>query len=94
MRVDLLNSAASQIAGEPNAQPANVRNAQAPDSAEDGDRTTLTSGSGSVSPLVTQAMSSPEIRLDKVQSLQQAINSGRYQLDPYQIAGAMIDEHA
>jgi flagellar biosynthesis anti-sigma factor FlgM len=39
-------------------------------------------------------MSSPDIRQSKVQSLQQAISSGSYQLDPDQIAGAMIDEHA
>jgi flagellar biosynthesis anti-sigma factor FlgM len=39
-------------------------------------------------------MHSPEIRQDKVQSLQQAISSGQYKLEPDKIAGAMIDEHA
>jgi flagellar biosynthesis anti-sigma factor FlgM len=39
-------------------------------------------------------MSSPAVRQDKVESLQQAISSGKYQLDPDKIAGAMIDEHA
>jgi flagellar biosynthesis anti-sigma factor FlgM len=39
-------------------------------------------------------MSSPEIRQDKVASLQQAVSNGTYQLDPNAIAGAMIDEHA
>jgi flagellar biosynthesis anti-sigma factor FlgM len=39
-------------------------------------------------------MSSPEIRQDKVSSLQQAVSSGQYKLEPDKIAGAMIDEHA
>lgn len=94
MRVDLNNSAASQITGETNTQSSSVRNTPAPDTAETGDRTTLTSGSTSVSSLVTQALNTPDIRQDIVESLQQAIGSGQYQLDPDQIAGAMIDEHA
>ena len=39
-------------------------------------------------------MSSPEVRQDKVASLQQAISNGQYQLDPGKIAASMIDEHA
>jgi flagellar biosynthesis anti-sigma factor FlgM len=39
-------------------------------------------------------MSSPEIRQELVQGLKQEVESGQYQLDPDQIAGAMIDEHA
>lgn len=92
MRVDLVNSAASQIASEAGAQPSNVRNT--PDAVDSGDRTTLTSGSASVSSLVSEAMNTPSIRSDKVASLQQSISSGQYHIDPDQIAGAMIDEHA
>ena len=94
MRIDLFNSAASQVSGQANAKQIKAQDTQAPDAAGDGDRTTLTSGSGSISALVSQAMSSPEIRQDKVQMLQQAIGSGQYKLEPEQIAGAMIDEHA
>ena len=94
MRIDLFNPAASQISGDANSQPARTGNAPVLDAESAGDRTTLTSGSAAVSALVSQAMTAPEIRADKVQSLQQAIASGQYQLDPYQIAGAMIDEHA
>ncbi len=93
MRIDLYNSSASQIGSEPNSKRVNAQNLPSTE-ADSVDRTTLTSGSGSVSALVSQAMSSPEIRQDKVQSLQQAISSGQYKLDPDQIAGAMIDEHA
>jgi flagellar biosynthesis anti-sigma factor FlgM len=39
-------------------------------------------------------MNTPEIRQDKVASLQQAISNGSYDLNPQAIAGAMIDEHA
>jgi len=94
MRIDLYNSAASQIGNEPNSKQVNAQNVPVSESDSGGDRTTLTSGSGSISALTSEAMNSPEIRQDKVQSLQQAISSGQYKLDPDAIAGAMIDEHA
>jgi flagellar biosynthesis anti-sigma factor FlgM len=94
MRIDLYNSAASQIDSEPNQKRVNAQNIPATESDSSGDRTTLTSGSSSVSSLVSEAMQSPAIRQDKVQSLQQAVSSGQYKLDPDKIAGAMIDEHA
>ena len=94
MRVDLFNSAAAQITGEVNAKPANAGNVPSLDANDGEDRTTLTSGSAAVSSLVSQALNTPKIRQDKVESLQQAIAGGQYQIDAYQIAGAMIDEHA
>ena len=94
MRVDLFNSAAAQIAGESNAQPASAGNSSAVSPSGTEDRTTLSSGSTAVSSLVSQAMNSPAIRQDKVQGLQQAVAQGKYQLDPQQIATAMINEHS
>jgi negative regulator of flagellin synthesis FlgM len=94
MRIDLYNSTASQISSEPNSKQVQTRNVPASDAGDSGDRTTLSSGSGTVSSLVSGAMSSPEIRHDKVNSLQQAVSSGQYKLEPDKIAGAMIDEHA
>jgi flagellar biosynthesis anti-sigma factor FlgM len=94
MRIDLFNSAASELANEPNSKKVQNQNVSLSEVSDGGDRTTLSSGSGPVSSLVSGAMNSPEIRQDKVQSLQQAISSGQYQLDPDKIAGAMIDEHA
>jgi negative regulator of flagellin synthesis FlgM len=94
MRIDLYNSAASQISSESNSKKVQTQNVSSSDASDGGVRTTLSSGSGTVSALVNEAMSSPDIRQSKVQSLQQAISSGSYQLDPDQIAGAMIDEHA
>lgn len=94
MRIDLFNTAAAQISGEVNTQTSQTGKLPALDTDRAGDRTTLTSGSSEVSSLVGEAMNTPEIRQDKVQNLQQAIANGQYQLDPDQIAGAMIDEHA
>ena len=95
MRVDLSNPAAGPISNDPSSQALgtqNARNASAP--ALEEDRTTLTSDPGSVSALVSTAMSSPEIREDKVASLQQAIASGQYDLDPAKTAASMLDEQA
>jgi flagellar biosynthesis anti-sigma factor FlgM len=94
MRIDLYNSTASQLNNDSDAKQVKSQDLAVTDATESGDRTTLTSGSVSVSSLVSQAMNSPEVRQDKVESLQQAVQSGKYQLEPENIAGAMIDEHA
>lgn len=94
MRIDLTNSAASQIAAESSATQVSANNVSASGSAGAEDRTTLTSDTQSLASLVGNAMSSPEIRQDKVDSLTQAVNSGQYQLDPGAIAASMLDEHA
>jgi len=91
MRIDLVSSAASQIASE-SGQAAGAQNASV--QPREDDHTTLVSDSGSVGALVSQAMSSPEIREDKVAALQQAISNGKYELDPAKIAASMIDEQA
>jgi flagellar biosynthesis anti-sigma factor FlgM len=54
------------------------------------DAATLTVGSASVNSLVAKALDAPDIRLDKVEALRQAVQNGEYQLDPAQIAEAMI----
>ena len=94
MRIDLYNSAAVQLSNEANSSQVKAESAATSPSAGTEDRTTLTSGSASVQSLVSAAMKSPEIREDKVASLQQAISSGQYKLDPQKIAASMIDEHA
>ena len=94
MRIDLYNSGASQISSDPNSKQVQSQELAATDATESGDRTTLTSGSVSVSSLVSQAMSSPDVRQDKVSTLAHAVQNGSYKLEPENIAGAMIDEHA
>jgi len=93
MRVDLTNVAANQVAAEPNPKQVSANSVNASLTGSE-DRTSFTSDTQSLSSLVSTAMSSPEIRNDKVASLQQAINTGNYKLDPQAIAGSMIDEHA
>ncbi len=55
-----------------------------------GDHATLNSASSSVASLVTKALQTPEIRQDKVDAVRQSISNGSYQIDPKQIADAMI----
>jgi negative regulator of flagellin synthesis FlgM len=94
MRIDLNNAAASQISTEPNEKPVSSTSTPAASAASGEDRTTFSSDTQSLSSLVSTAMSSPDIREEKVASLQQAISSGTYKLDPGAIASSMIDEHA
>jgi flagellar biosynthesis anti-sigma factor FlgM len=94
MRIDLTNSAASQIAGEKQAQTVRGQDTVSSGAGSTEDRTTFSSDKVSVGALVSTAMQSPDIREDKVTSLQQAISNGQYQIDPEKIAASMIDEHA
>lgn len=94
MRIDPSQAAASGIASEASPKQVNAENVAASELAGGSDRTTLTSTQQSLSGLVSTAMSSPEIRQDRVDSLKQAISDGSYQLDPEKIAASMIDEQA
>ena len=95
MRIDLYNSAASQIANEPSSQQIAANKASSSTSATGGeDRATLTSDKSSVSALVSTAMGSPEIRQSLVSSLRDSVNNGTYSLDPGKIAASMVDDHA
>ncbi|MGA8153903.1 MAG: flagellar biosynthesis anti-sigma factor FlgM [Terriglobales bacterium] len=51
---------------------------------------TFSSDSLTLSALASRALQMPEIRQDKVASLQQSIISGQYQVDPQSIAAAML----
>jgi anti-sigma28 factor (negative regulator of flagellin synthesis) len=43
--------------------------------------------------LTSQALSSPEVRHDKVDALSHSVSSGSYKLDANGIAGAIIDSN-
>jgi flagellar biosynthesis anti-sigma factor FlgM len=92
MRIDLTQAAASHVSSEPTAEQVKARQANETVSSQHEDRATLSAQS--LSSLVETAMNSPEVRQEKVDSLKSAISSGKYQLDPAEIAKAMIDEHA
>ena len=46
----------------------------------------------SISDLSAKALSAPEIRMDRVETLRQQIASGTYQPDPRRIASAMMND--
>ena len=93
MRIDLYNTAASQISSGASSQQVSP-NTPSTASVNSEDRATLSSDSTSVSSLVSQALSYPEVRQDKVDSLKQSIANGQYELDPTKIAGSILDEQA
>jgi negative regulator of flagellin synthesis FlgM len=94
MRIDLFNTAASQIASEQSAQPVGSKQSDKVGSPHAEDHATLSADSTSVNSLVTDALKNPAVRQDKVDTLQQAISNGTYEVDPSKIAGAMVDERA
>ena len=91
MKIDLGAPAVSQASVERSNTKAATGNVAANSSVSE-DRTTFSSTSTSVKSLVSQALSSPEVRQDKVDALRQSISSGGYKKDPQKIAGAIISE--
>jgi flagellar biosynthesis anti-sigma factor FlgM len=94
MRIDPFNAAASQVSSDTGTPQAVAQSATQSSQVGAEDRTTLTSDSASLSSLVGMALSSPQVRQDRVDSLKQSVSSGNYDLDPAKIASAMIDDYA
>jgi len=94
MRIDLTQAATSQLTSETNAEQVKARQAADSPATEHEDRTTFSVHTQPLSSLVDAAMSSPEVRQDKVDNLKAAVASGSYKLDPGEIAASMIDELA
>lgn len=94
MRIDLVNSTASELSSDLTPQKINAEKAAKSTLSSTEDRTTLTSGSASVGSLASVALSSPEVRQGLVDSLKQSVNSGQYELNPNKIAASMVDDHA
>jgi len=90
MRIDSYSSSADAVSNHSSTTRADVQGSATPEVAGGEDRTTLTSSSTSLDSLVSTAMSSPALRQETVASLQQAVGSGQYQLDPAKIADAML----
>jgi flagellar biosynthesis anti-sigma factor FlgM len=90
MKVELNRPALDSVTSSP-VTPAEVSGNHATHAPEE-DKATLSTDKASVEALATQALSSPEIRQDKVEALRQAIKGGQYKLDPAGIADAMIRE--
>ena|ERR1700690_818035 len=54
--------------------------------------TTLLAGATSLASLTATAMDIPGVRTDRVEQLRQAIASGTYQVEPSQVADAILKE--
>jgi flagellar biosynthesis anti-sigma factor FlgM len=95
MRIDLYNSIASELASEQASQKAGTESAKSSVAGADAeDRATLSSGSTSVSSLVSTALNTPPVRQGLVDSLKSAVSNGTYDLNPHSIAASMVDDHA
>jgi flagellar biosynthesis anti-sigma factor FlgM len=55
-----------------------------------GDETDFSQDKVTLSALATQALGQPEVRQGLVDSLRESVSSGQYQVDPNQIAGAIL----
>lgn len=88
MKIDLNSPATEMLSTGWSTQKASKTNESASQAAA-GDRVTLASAGATVQSLTAQAMNTPQVRQDKVDSLRQSISSGSYQLDPAQIASAI-----
>jgi flagellar biosynthesis anti-sigma factor FlgM len=94
MRIDAYSLAANDVSSDASLLKAGAQKVAQSVEANIEDRATLKSDSPSPNSLASIALSSPEVRQEKVDSLIQSIQSGQYELDPAKIASAMIDEHA
>jgi len=56
------------------------------------DTASLSFDRSSVGSLVSQAMTSPEVRQDKVDALRESISRGQFKVEPDKIAEAMLPE--
>jgi flagellar biosynthesis anti-sigma factor FlgM len=95
MQIELNNSLASLLRTDQSVKQVSTSDTAATQGATRAtqDRTTFHSDSLSVQSLTSQALSSPEVRQDKVEALSQTVNSGAYQLDVNGIAGAIMDSN-
>lgn len=94
MRIDLTHTAAGHISSEPLTEQAKAQQPAGPAVSGTEDRTTFSAHTQSLKSLVNLAMNAPEVRQNRVDSLRAAVNGGKYELRPSEIAQSMIDEHA
>ena len=89
MRIGITTPDPQSILAEPTKKPSTAATSRS-ESTLSGDQTELSRDTVTLSALATQALGLPEVRQDQVEGLRQNINSGQYQLDPQQIADAIL----
>jgi flagellar biosynthesis anti-sigma factor FlgM len=90
MKIDLNSPSASLLPVDRGVKQVSTSSTAATQGATE-DRTTLHSGSQTIQSLTAQALNSPEVRQDKVDTLRQSVNSGSYPLDATKIASAIVE---
>jgi len=90
MKIDLNNSTPDPVITQRGNNANSASTNQVHNAGED--TASLSFDRASVGSLVSQALSSTEIRQDKVDALRQAINSGEYKVEPGKIADAMLQQ--
>jgi flagellar biosynthesis anti-sigma factor FlgM len=91
MKIEVTAPATSHVPDQRSArQVSNTNSSAASNQGATEDRTTFYSDSASVQSLVSQALTSPEFRQDKVDAVRQSISNGQYQADPTKIAAGII----
>jgi flagellar biosynthesis anti-sigma factor FlgM len=90
MRVDLNAISLNSVEREDKTKKAGGKAASA---ANVEDTASLSVDTLSISSLEAQALATPEVRQDKVDALRQSIQNGQYQVDPEQIAQAILRQN-
>lgn len=94
MRIDLQYGPQQAEQSDRNSQASQVPNSAANRVEVGQDQTVFSGAHVQAQALAAQAAQLPEVRQDKVEALRQAIQSGRYQLDPQRTAGALFTQMA
>jgi flagellar biosynthesis anti-sigma factor FlgM len=89
MRIGLTTPDPQSILAEPTKKPSTSATTRS-ESSSLGDQTDLSRDTVTLSALASQALGLPEVRQGQVDGLREKINSGQYQLDPHQIADAIL----
>jgi flagellar biosynthesis anti-sigma factor FlgM len=91
VRVDLNGPALGEVNSSEAGKNTEVPVGQAATALQE-DTASFSTGHATIADLSVQALSSPEVRQQKVEALRNAIQSGEYQIDPGAIADNMIQE--
>jgi flagellar biosynthesis anti-sigma factor FlgM len=90
MRIGLNTPDPQSISAEQAKKPSTEATSNQPQPAPASDKNVLSQDKVTLSALASQALGMPEVRQAQVDSLRQSVNSGQYQLDPHEIADAIL----
>jgi flagellar biosynthesis anti-sigma factor FlgM len=90
MRIDLNNISFQGVERDDKTRKAGSKPSSAP-SVED--TTSLSVGTLSIASITSKAMTSPQIRQDRVDALRQSIQSGDYKVEADQVAHAILNQN-